>query len=106
MALNQIKVTVQEMGGKRCVVVESGMEASRAEFLSRLLQHNGYEVMADTDAQGRIALGVTDLLFNPVIDVYERRLRSFTGHKVTPAYWLQRSDAETVGEVTYWKHGE
>jgi len=43
------------------------------------------------------------LMFNPVIDVYKRRLKSLTGKKVTPAYWLQQSDAETEQEVNYWK---
>jgi hypothetical protein len=60
-------------------------------------------VEKSVDAEGKITLGVTDLLFNPVIDVYKRRLRSFTGHKVTPAYWLQLSDTETIDEVQYWK---
>jgi len=102
MALNQIKVTVEELDGKRCIVVEAGINFDRAEFLSKLLRHNGYEVVSVRDTSDKFKIGVTDLLFNPVIDVYERRLRSFTNHKVTPAYWLQQSNNETIDEVYYW----
>ena len=102
MLLNQIKVVVEEIEGVRCIVVESGVNAQRAEFLTKLLQHNKYDVKTVVDASGNIKIGVTDLLFNPVIDVYERRLRSFTNHKVTPAYWLQKTTDETIEQVNYW----
>jgi hypothetical protein len=42
------------------------------------------------------------MLFNPVIDVYKRSLKSLSGKKVTPAYWLQESDKESEAEVNYW----
>ena len=103
MSLNQIKVTVEDINGKRCIVVESGITADRAEFLSRLLKHNGYEVVLSNDDAGNYKIGVTDLLFNPVIDVYERRLLSFTNHKVTPAFWLQQSSDESIQQVSYWR---
>jgi hypothetical protein len=102
MALNKIKPVVEEIDGKRCVVVETGASAERADFLTKLLKHNKYEVCTTTAADGTITVGVTDMLFNPVLDVYKRRLRSFTNHHVTPAYWLQTSNAETIEEVNYW----
>lgn len=102
-SLNKVKPQIEEINGLRCVIVEQNIDESRADFLTRLLLHNGYAVEKSVDAEGIITLGVTDLLFNPVIDVYKRRLRSFTGHKVTPAYWLQLSDTETIDEVQYWK---
>jgi hypothetical protein len=40
-----------------------------------------------------------------VVDVYKRSLKSFSGKKVTPAYWLQQSDKETEAEVNYWDLG-
>lgn len=103
MALNKVKPIVEEFEGVRCIVVEAGMGAERADFLKKLLVHNGYEVKQLTTPENTITLGVTDLLFNPVIDVYKRRLKSLTGKRVTPAYWLQQSSGETESEVTYWK---
>ena len=103
MSLNQIKPTIDEINGKRCVVVEKSIGKERADFLTKLLIHNGYDVETSVDDASLITLGVTDLLFNPVLDVYKRRLKSFTDHKVTPAYWLQTSDKETIDEVEYWK---
>lgn len=103
MALNKGKHIVEEVDGVRCTLVEKGVSPERAEFLKKLLELNGYEVKTAPEGEtGTFKLGVTDLLFNPVIDVYKRRLKSFTGHKVTPAYWLQESDKETEAEVHYW----
>jgi hypothetical protein len=103
MALNKIKPIVEEFEGVRCIVVESGITAERADFLTKLLSHNGYEVKKTTTPENAINLGVTDLLFNPVLDVYKRRLKSLSGKRVTAAYWMQQTDAETEKEVNYWK---
>lgn len=103
MALNNGKHLVEEIDGVRCSVVEKGASQERIEFLKKLLELNGYDVKTESEGEaGTFKIGVTDLLFNPVIDVYERHLKSFTGHKVTPAYWLQESDKETEAEVHYW----
>ncbi|MFA6401736.1 MAG: hypothetical protein WCX31_08945 [Salinivirgaceae bacterium] len=102
MALNKIKPIVEEFEGVRCIVVESGITAERADFLTKLLNHNGYEVKKTASPENTINLGVTDLLFNPVLDVYKRRLKSLSGKRVTPAYWMQKTDAETEHEVNYW----
>jgi len=103
MPLNKGKHLVEEIDGVRCTVVEKGITPERVQFLKSLLELNGYEVkiVADTDPTV-FKLGVTDILFNPIIDVYERRLKSQSGKKVTPAYWLQQSDKETEEEVNYW----
>jgi hypothetical protein len=103
MPLNKGKHLVEEMDGIRCTVVETGVSPERAEFLKKLLELNKYTVkaVAETDLS-TFKIGVTDLLFNTVIDVYERRLKSFSGKHVTPAYWLQESDKETEAEVNYW----
>ena len=103
MALNQIKPQIEEINGNRCVIVESGIDFQRAEFLTQLLKHNNYQVETVVDAEGKTTLGVTDLLFNPVLDVYKRRLKSFSNHKVTPAYWMQQSTNETIDQVHYWE---
>lgn len=106
MPLNKGKHTVAEIEGTRCSIVESGVSKQRMEFLKELLTLNKYEVKTAPDNKEgyseTFVIGVTDLLFNPVIEVYQRSLRSKTGHKVTPAYWLQISEAETEAEVNYW----
>ena len=103
MALNKGKHIVEEIDGVRCTVVETGATSERVEFLKKLLEWNGYTVKVVAEGEGEtFKIGVTDLIFNPVIDVYKRRLKSFTGKKVTPAYWLQQSDMETEAEVNYW----
>jgi len=103
MPLNKGKHLVEEIDGVRCTVVEKGITPERTQFLKYLLEMNGYEVKTTIDTDpATIKLGVTDLIFNPIIDVYERRLISPSGKKVTPAYWLQQSDKETEEEVNYW----
>ena len=103
MPLNKGKHIVEEIDGVRCSIVETGASAERVEFLKKLLELNNFTVKTAPDKEeGFFKIGVTDLLFNPVIDVYKRSLKSFTGKKVTPAYWLQQSDKETEAEVNYW----
>ncbi|MFN8254661.1 MAG: BRCT domain-containing protein [Bacteroidales bacterium] len=102
MTLNKIKPVIEELDGERCVIVETGINQERATFLRKLLEHNGFTVKEKLAEDNTTSLGVTDLMFNPVLDVYKRRLKSFSGKRVTPAYWLQLSDAETEEEVNYW----
>lgn len=103
MALNKGKHLVEEIDGVRCSVIEKGVTPERAEFLKKLLEINKYtvKVAAETDAT-TFKIGVTDMLFNPVVDVYKRDLKSLSGKKVTPAYWLQESVKEGEAEVNYW----
>jgi len=103
MALNKGKHIVEEIDGVRCSLVEKGVSTERTEFLKKLLELNGYTVKIASEGESEtFKIGVTDLLFNTVVDVYKRRLKSFSGKKVTPAYWLQESDKETEAEVHYW----
>jgi hypothetical protein len=95
MALNNGKHVVAEIEGTRCTVVETGLNENRAGFLRNLLVHNGFEVKTEMEKtkegsplETRI-LGVTDILFNPVISVYERKLVRNDGQVVNPAYWNQ-----------------
>ncbi len=100
------KHMVTEIAGTRVSVVETGATEARKEFLAGLLQQNGYSVLSDPEKSkdgsplGTYVVGVTDLLFNPVIMVYERRLYRADGNLVTPAFWEQKA-AET--EVPYWQ---
>lgn len=99
------KHIVEEISGQRCTVVEKAIEKDRCEFLKNLLQQNGFTVVLEEVAKTDEAatqlynLGVTDLVFNPVISVYEMALKTATGEVVTPAYWNQESK-DSIKE--YW----
>jgi len=102
MALNQGKHSIEVIDGKRCTLVESGITADRADFLKKLLEFNGYEVKIMTSEEGTLKIGVTDLVFHAVVDVYKRKMRTPSGKTVTPSYWLQLTDQQTEDEVNYW----
>ena len=99
------KHIVEEISGKRCTVVEKGIDKNRADFLKGLLQLNKFEVVIEEVAQAeetaakQFNIGVTDLVFNPVIAVYEMSMKTAKGEPVTAAYWNQES-TESVKE--YW----
>ena len=95
MALNKGKHSIIEIEGVRCSVVETGLTENRALFLKSLLQDNGYEVKMEKEKAkdgsplDTLVLGVTDILFNPVIKVYAQKLHRQDKHIVTQAYWNQ-----------------
>jgi len=106
MSLNKGKHTEKELDGVMCRVVEENISKERADFLKGVLQANSLDVkvVETEEGSGQFTLGVTDLLFNPVIYVYELRLKTPDGKVVTPAYWLQKSNEgiEKGGEDFYW----
>jgi hypothetical protein len=95
MSLTKGKHTVAEIDGVRCSVVETGLTPSRAQFLSGLLRENGFEVKQENEKTKEgtlletLVLGVTDILFNPPIQVYMNKLRRTDGKTVTLQYWNQ-----------------
>lgn len=95
MALIRGKHTIVEIEGVRCTLVEAGLTESRANFLKDLLQFNGYEVRMEKEKTKEGAtldtwlVGVSDLLFNPVIAVYAHKLKRADQKEVTQAYWNQ-----------------
>jgi len=99
------KHIVEEISGQRCTVVEKGIEKNRMSFLKELLHNNQFEVVVEEVAKTEESplqlynIGVTDLVFNPVIAVYEMALRTPTGEVVTAAYWNQET-TESIKE--YW----
>jgi len=133
MFLNKGKHIEREIGGIRVRVVEDEATEDRIQFLKKLLEHNGYEVLVeeippkppapppppsseerakDPSPEGETisedaveeskptwVIGVTDIIFNPVVAVYHRGLRTFDGHHVTPDYWNQKT---TDAEPNYW----
>lgn len=99
------KHIVEEINGVRCTVVEKGANQQRVAFLKDLLEYNKFEVLVTEDkketedAPTLFTIGVTDLVFNPVIWVYEMSLITKDGKRVSPAYWEQKT-TEIVDE--YW----
>ena len=95
------------IGETRVTFVEKKVEKNRRDFLKKLLEHNGFEVIIDeekrkTEEEPQLyTVAVTDMVFNPTIWVYERKMKTFDGHKVTQDYWEQRSK-ET--QPQYWKN--
>ena len=89
----------------RCSIADEGVSRARADFLKKLLELNGYVVRieevppAGPEGQSTFMVGVTDMIFNPVIFVYQRLLRTADGRKVTPDYWNQKTEKL---EPNYW----
>jgi hypothetical protein len=103
------KHIVEEINGQRCTIVEKGATASRVDFLKNLLGFNKFEVLVaedkkeTVDAPTLFTVGVTDLVFNPVIAVYEMSLKTPDAKKVSPAFWDQKT-TDCVDE--YWEFEE
>ncbi|WP_298288896.1 hypothetical protein [Lutibacter sp.] len=97
------------IGDTRVTFVEKKIDETRMDFLKKLLEHNGFEVVVDEEKRKSeedpqlYTIAVTDMVFNPTIWVYERKLKTFDGHKVTPDYWNQKTD-ETNPQ--YWKNSK
>jgi hypothetical protein len=105
MALNRGKHIVEEINGIRCTVIEKGTSRERVAFLKDLLSFNKFEVQVEEEKKteentpATFIIGVTDLVFNPMISVYEQSLLTASGEKVCPAYWNQYS---TKNNSWYW----
>ena len=90
----------------RVTFVEKKVDGDRKDFLKKLLEHNGFEVVIQEDKRASeeepqlYTVGVTDMVFNPTIWVYQRKMKTFDGHKVTPDYWNQRTEGT---RPQYWK---
>ncbi len=92
-----------ELEGKRITFVEKGATENRVNFLKKLLEHNGFSVVIlKEESEGepvKYSIGVEDLIFNPTIWVYERRLKTLDGRIVSPAYWEQKTEKT---KPQYW----
>jgi hypothetical protein len=105
MAINNAKHIVAEIDGVRCTIVETGATRERAAFLNELLSLNNLEVKELKEAEKvpgeepKYTIGVTDLMFNPVFAIYEKKLKTPEGGFVTPAYWKQEC---TECDPRYW----
>jgi len=92
----------------RVTFVEKGVSEDRKDFLKKLLEHNGLEVLIEEDKKKAeddpqlYTVAVTNMVFNPTIWVYQRKLKTFDGRKVNQDYWEQRSEDT---KPQYWNNG-
>ena len=96
------------IGDQRVTFVEKKIEKGRMEFLKKLLEVNGFEVVIQeekkkTEEEPQLfTIGVTDMVFNPTVYVFQRRLKTIDGKRiVTQDYWNQVTE-ETNPQ--YWKN--
>jgi len=108
MPLTNAKHIIVEIDRVRCSVAEANTNLERAAFLRMLLELNGFkvkELQVPSETEGgepKYTVAVTDILFNPVFAVYERRLKTPEGNYVTPGYWNQECiDCDPM----YWSRG-
>ena len=125
MFLNKGKHIEKEIDGRRIRVVEDAADESRCDFLKKLLEFNGFEVLVEENPPKPVpkppvsdgetleeetekepemlpptwVIGVTDIIFNAVVAVYSRTLRTPEGNRVTPDYWNQVTNE---AEPNYW----
>ena len=92
----------------RVTFVEKKIEKGRADFLKKLLEHNGFKVIIQeekrkTEEEPQLyTVAVTDMVFNPTVWVFQRKLKTFDGHIVNQDYWNQLSEDTSP---QYWKNG-
>ena len=96
------------IGDQRVTFVEKKIEKDRMEFLKKLLEVNDFEVLIQEEKRKSeddpqiYTVAVTDMVFNPTIYVFQRRLKTIDGkHIVTQDYWNQVTE-ET--NPKYWKN--
>lgn len=95
------------IGETRVTFVEKGVDEDRKEFLKKLLEHNGYEVLIDDEKKKTeedpqlYTVAVTDMIFNPTVAIFERKLKTLENRKITQDYWFQRT---TDTKPQYWKN--
>jgi len=83
---------------QRVTFVEKKIEEDRKDFFGKkLLQFNGFEVIIQEDKRKTeeepqlYTVAVTDMVFNPTVYVFQRRLKTLDGkHIVNQDYWNQK----------------
>ena len=90
-----IKHEFGHLGDTFVSFVEKGVSEDRMNFLKELLAFNGFTVLTEEEApaegetEKKYTVAVDDPLFNPVIYIYDRRLKTPEGKFVNEDYWLQ-----------------
>ncbi len=100
------KHTFGNIDETRVTFIEKKIEEDRKDFLKKILGHNGFEVIVQEEKRASeevpqlYTVAVTDMVFNPTIWIYARKLKTFDGHKMTAAYWEQRTKDSAP---QYWR---
>ncbi|MEZ4908953.1 MAG: hypothetical protein R2771_15235 [Saprospiraceae bacterium] len=95
-----------EISDTRVTIVEKAISNERVDFLKDLLEFNGFTVLVEQNKKKNeedpdtFDLGVTDIVFNPTIWVYDRKLKTRDGRIVSPDYWLQKTEKT---KPQYWE---
>ncbi len=96
------------IGEQRVTFIEKKITAERLDFLKRLLECNGFEVLIQEEKRKSeeepqlYTVGVTDMVFNPTVYIFQRRLKTLDGqHIVNQDYWNQLSEDS---KPQYWKN--
>lgn len=101
------KHTFGNIGETRVTFIEKKIDEARKYFLQKLLEHNGFEVLIQEEKRKSeedpqlYTVAVTDMVFNPTIWVFQRKLKTFDGKKVTQDYWNQVTED---ANPKYWKN--
>jgi hypothetical protein len=102
------KHTFGAIEDQRVTFVEKKIEEDRKDFLKELLEFNGFEVIIQEEKRKSeeepqlYTVAVTDMVFNPTIYVFQRRLKTLDGkHIVNQDYWNQISEDP---KPQYWKN--
>lgn len=108
MALTNGKRVNAEIDGIPCSIIEDKVNSSRLSFLKELLIFNKLDVKyseninAEDQSTKTYIVGVTDVTFNIIIAIYEKRLYNRNGKIVTPSFWNQDS---FESNIPYWTKG-
>ena len=100
------KHTFGSIGETRVTFIEKKIDENRKDFLKKILEHNGFEIIIQEDKRKSeeepqlYTVATTDMVFNPTIWVFERRLKTFEGKIVNQDYWNQLSED---ANPKYWK---
>ena len=95
------------IGDTRVTFIEKKIDENRKDFLQKLLEHNGFEVIIQEEKRKTeedpqlYTVGTTDMVFNPTVWVFERKLKTLDGHIVNQDYWTQVSEN---ANPRYWKN--
>ena len=101
------KHTFGSIEDTRVTFIEKKIDENRKDFLKKLLEHNGFEIIIQEEKRKSeeepqlYTVATTDMVFNPTIWVFERKLKTFDGKKVTQDYWNQVSEE---ANPRYWKN--
>jgi hypothetical protein len=106
MAPLSYKHKFKNFEGKVVSIVEEGISKERVDFIKDLLEFNGFEVIVeevkakDEESSVKFNVYVPDPMFNPLIWIYDRKLKTKDGRYVTHEYW-EKQDGETKPQ--YWE---